>query len=218
MTRVIVILTIGRSGSSALAGALHQAGIPFEAHGDNMGNSRDFNPKGHFEWSSWWRAGKWLKERLTTDGNGVEVLIDGHRDLVKSCSAANPQIWGVKSPWFPWTLPHVIGLLPADHRVIVIRRGREATIQSFMRHGNLGQGMTYDEAAVTVDEQMAVLEATAAGLTCPVRNVTFEQIMAHTWRSMAGTLEFCYQDIAEVSVEQIEIATTWIDPELCHHA
>lgn len=57
MTRCIAVVSIGRSGSSALAGALHQAGISFGDERELIGPHEEFNPKGHFEMASWRRRG-----------------------------------------------------------------------------------------------------------------------------------------------------------------
>lgn len=220
MTRVIVILTAGRSGSSALAGALHQAGIPFETPNDNMGKSRKFNPKGHFEMASWWRAGRDLKRDLK-NGEGEDrkrSAAVAYGAIIKRRCQENTLIWGVKSPFTPWTLEVFGPLLPADHRVIVLRRNRESMTQSVKRHHNCGNGLPYDKAALIVDDYIRQLERASDTLTCPVMDVRYEQLIRYPWRTLAGVLEFCYEDLAQVQIEQIERAVAWIDPELCHHA
>lgn len=219
MTRAIIVMTIGRSGSSALAGALHQAGIPFyDGKKDHIGKNRDLNAKGHFEMHSWFRPDLRLSTRVAENGHGypsdLSPLVDELRKVIERRNEANPVIWGVKSTTLPWTLPHLLPYFPADHRVIVSARRRLPLAQSLKRHnGTISQ----QQAEEMVDKRLHQMWTTVEGLTCPVLTVRFEELVRYTRRTMRRALDFCYDGIELVQPDKLCRASEWIDPSLVHY-
>lgn len=215
MTRCIVVLTVGRSGSSAVAGALHHAGISFGRADDLMGPDRRFNPKGHFEMSSWWQADRALTEAIQA---GKHALCGPHLDLINRRNVEEPVIWGVKSPFFPWTLPALIPLLPSDLRLVVLHRRFDAIVASRMRHGNGGAGISMSAALHDTECNLARLYGHCAKFSyLPQYHVQFEEVIDNPYVEMTYLLAYCLDGLDWLP-SQIDKAAKWISPALVHHA
>lgn len=111
-----MVLTIGRSGSSATAGMLHKMGV-------NMGgpfNPVDANNKyGTFEDAAWFRTTRQI------------LYKGGHVEDYKPLMPSLP-LWGRKDPGMVHTFLDAAHLFD-DLRVVVVRRNQAAVVDSLQR-------------------------------------------------------------------------------------
>lgn len=137
MSRSIVVLTPGRTGSSAIAGALHFLGVPMGDREENLDNiERDFAPVGLFEDTVFWEINRqtWGKEiDETTSLASYAYLIWKRYDM---------PIWGLKDPQAVHCFECFAPLLP-DLHIIISTREKEECIQSFLKA--FGGGEYLDE-------------------------------------------------------------------------
>jgi len=215
--RFILIYSIGRTGSSAMAGALHQAGLPMGREGYFTGSHPYFNAKGHFEEHIWWFHSKEIAKKVEigveprkTDVTGLQLVIRDRRD-------EGHAVWGIKDVFAPWSLPYWQEYLPQDWRLICLHRRWDSHFQSMLRHGNEGKGRTPEECLVDLSQGLAQYYGSFKRLkSVNQMHVNFEQYVADPATSFAHILNFCYDGIAEVTDEQIQAAAEWIEPELKH--
>lgn len=195
-----------------MAGALHQAGISFGRPDDLMGPDRRFNPKGHFEMHSWWAADNALAQQIQMCHAG---LCGHHIDLIARRNAEQPVIWGVKSPFLPWTLPVLLQHLPKDLRIVVMHRRFDAIVASKMRHGNAGTGLAYQAAVHDTACDLSRMYSTCVTASyLPQYHAQFEEIIANPKSEMAALMDFCLDGIEYPAA--LQSAIDWIEPRLVH--
>jgi hypothetical protein len=208
-------MTVGRSGSSATAGALHQAGISFGGPEELVPAHPDFNAKGHFERYAWHMHERHvalaIQRGVQPDGKdiaGIEAQIRKNSDK---------QIWGIKSVYAPWGFPYYEPMLPRDWRMIVLHRRFGAVVQSYMRHMNEGNGCSEEHAEQSVIEGWAAFYNTVYRYRHrPQYHIEFERITSDPYMAMTELLGFAYDGV-DVSETQIAAAADWIEPNLRHH-
>ena len=212
MTRCIYIATVGRSGSSALAGALHQAGISFGEPDDLMGAHRTLNPRGHFEMHTWFRAERGIAEAVEAGREPDAADLERIAELSAQRSEQHPVIWGVKSAR-PLALRYVWPLLPKDTLLLLAKREFTATVASYMVHGKLDE----ETARQKVTDYYTALRAGVASIGIEPIAVCYEHLIQHPDITLGWVLRVCYGGKQMVTTAQIEAAVDWIEPALKHY-
>lgn len=222
MTRSIIILTTPRSGSSALAGALHTMGV-------NMGAgffqpTDQFNPKGYFEDKRWRR---------------ISNALTGHRYAVRQPTALPPvyrtqylsaisrscsnQVWGVKDTRLVFLFPLVRPLIEerADMRVLVARRDYDQVIDSLHNHSLNAYGgrfkKTKEEIEYLVDVWTTALNDCVDGLEKDqYKEVNYSDLIDDPVKVLGKLREFCFDGYKKYATDP-EVAAKFIDAELNHN-
>lgn len=217
MTRCVAILTVPRSGSSALAGALHAYGLSFGEDGELIGAHQSFNPKGHFEIRKWHDYGIGIARSIDSGLKPGSRDIDGIAAIISKRNKAHPDIWGVKSAWLSHSLPYIWPYMPSDVRLIAIHRRFDAQVRSNVLHLDGGNGTTEDMARYKVLRHRARLYQTLSDFShLPHYHVQFEALTDDPETVLRQVLAFCYEGIADVDEPMVGRACDWIDASLRH--
>lgn len=220
-SRAIVVLALPRSGSSALAGALHRLGVDF---GEGYLQPPDqSNPRGYYEETRWNAIHKGMTGVRYGTKEPAE-LPRRHRQsyarLVRFCS--RKPIWGIKSPRLCFVLHLILPILQdsCEVRLIYAHRDWEANVASLKQHSEVAYRgrfkMTDDEAEVKLSEWQAALERRLEEFDGPVYEVSYSDLVDDPVTTLAGLEAFCFEGMEEFSAG-IEGAADWIDPSLRHH-
>lgn len=222
-SRAIFVLSVPRSGSSAVAGALHAMGV-------NMGEGYlqvkdELNPKGYYEDLRWQMLSKMIAgtRYSTRVGAPNEDLTIKYRRLIRECASA--PLWGVKGPRLAFLFEHVWKLVEGEGvetRVIVVHRNLEDVVRSFQRHTQIayrGQfEMTHAEAREKISSWLDALEGQLVKYTGPVFEVGYNQLMEEPVTELLYLHDFCYEGLqVEGHRRIITPALNWLDPELRHY-
>ncbi len=137
--RVIIITGSGRSGTSAVAQALHISGVPV---GHDLIEADEGNPEGYFEERGVVRvndailnaAGNraWFNEMTRAQ---VIAASEEYAPLMRELLHGATPAW--KDPRFSWTLEAWMRLMPERPRVIVCLRSPDEVIASTLRYYGL---------------------------------------------------------------------------------
>ena len=216
MTRQIIVVGTGRSGTSMVAGVLHALGVHM---GDKLIGPTTDNPLGHWEDREF--SGE--NRRTLKDAGGdwanppSEDAIDrvarqrrGHRQyLVRDRHVVSPNrpAWGFKDPRTSLLLPHWMSLdFMGDAHIVWAMRNIEGVIASLGVRNGFPREKAHD---LVLTYQYRITKAlTTAGR--PVLEVQYENAIADPERTVAGLAEF-------VGVKPTQSAVAMIRPELCHH-
>lgn len=178
MTRCILVLGTGRSGTSAVAGALHKLGVHM---GDAFVDADRANPHGTYEDREVFDATR----RVLAGQAGPEV----YAPLVRA-RAARHALWGLKDPALCHVAQHILPLLD-EARVVVAKRGRADTINSYMRAYRAGR-------AHAERWYEAVITATAARLLefgGPVLEVAWEELLDDPEEGVRRLMHFAFEGL-----------------------
>ena len=140
--RCVVILTSGRTGSSAVAGVFYHLGVDMGKWRikDNNWRLKTFNPRGQFEDSLFTgfsrdylsaRGGGWTKPWVEKLNQPTESELERFEQIVEGRSKKS-SLWGWKNPRTVLYIESFIHLLP-NPIFIHSARGRDATIASIQR-------------------------------------------------------------------------------------
>lgn len=127
----VIVLGCFRSGTSAVAGALHHLGVFMGSRFDEPNKN---NPKGFWEDIEF----KDLHFKL---GLRSPVVDEFYESLVRSREMDCP-LWGVKDPMLCKHLGKITPLLK-DHRLIVCRRPAEEIAQSMANAVGIGEPLMF---------------------------------------------------------------------------
>ena len=220
MSRAIFILSLPRSGSSCIAGALHRMGVDMgEGHWQPLDAS---NPRGYYEDLRWQALNKDLAG-YGYSARSVYWLPDQHRAayrrLFELCS--QEPTWGVKAPRMAFTFKHFISLARefCEVRVVVIERDLDDVVASMKRHSEVAydgtRRMSDAEASALIQTwQAALLDAikTFRGPTCVV---TYDDVIEKPETALRDLAKFCFEG---KPMPDLKEAIEWVDPEMRHHA
>lgn len=224
--RAVIIMNAGRSGSSALAGALHKAGIRMAK--DLIGAHPRWNPTGHFEDRVMHRMHRLLAYQFTHEPAIENETLDRYSWLADYDNAQRsmllamyekalqhvrrPPIWGLKCLMLGVIWPWVAPLFPKDRRLILLERDRESVIRSKMAHSDLGRA----EAERITDYLAARARESITSADCPILAVRYEHLLDYTEFELIRILEFAGKGL-DVDLD-LDAAIQHIKPELNHHA
>jgi Sulfotransferase family len=146
---MIIICGSGRSGTSAVARLIHEAGISV---GNDLIEADEFNAEGYFEE----RLVVMMNDALMNDvglntwfsaASRAQILDAAHArgDMMREIFAAATPAW--KDPRFSWTLEPWLELMTERPRVIVCLRSPDEVVASTMRY----YGLVGDEPTRAVE-------------------------------------------------------------------
>lgn len=146
---MIIICGSGRSGTSAVARLVHEAGISV---GNDLIEPDEHNAEGYFEE----RLVVMMNDALLNDvglhtwfsvASRAEILAAAHArgDMMREIVVAATPAW--KDPRFSWTLEAWMELLPENPRIIVCLRSPDEVVASTLRY----YGLAGDEATRAVE-------------------------------------------------------------------
>lgn len=221
-SRSIVILTAPRSGSSALAGALHSMGV-------NMGEgffqpTDGLNPKGYYESMLWRRP----TNQLTGVRYDVRIpnqLPEPYRKRYLSAiarSKAGGPVWGVKDTRMVFVFPLILSMIQAasDLRVISLKRQREGVISSLVDHSRRAYGgrfkLSYNQASKKVAKWTSAQKRCLELLDKEILlEVSYEEMLTNTLSVMDSLRDFCFDGFKK-HASTAKKAARFIDPDLNH--
>lgn len=178
MSRCIAVLSVGRSGSSAVSGMLHKLGV-------KMG--KEFIPA---SWKNPWGTYEELElYQLNRRIFSGESKPHEFAEYVASRSEDGP-VWGVKDPALSQTFHYLLPYLD-DVRVIVIRRDFEDTVESFNSVELMGLNAAHDWV-IKLNERM---EAQLDDFEGKVLELRWEEVKADPAAVAHRLAEFCYEGL-----------------------
>lgn len=192
MTRMILIVGTGRSGTSALAGALHEMGAPFCGH--LVGAHPDHNPLGHYECRQWWEVGR-------TNGDYTQ-LVRTHRQA---------PLWAVKDTW---ARPQLLDVLEPNSRVIAMHRQFGAAVDSRLHHSAVDRITAANEQVARQARLFSLLDDCPA----PVLHVDYERLVGDTLATLTAVRAFVYEGLGMPSDACLKAAARFVKPSLNHHS
>jgi hypothetical protein len=221
--RMILVLGMHRSGTSAVAGALSHLGVDFS---ERLIDPAEDNPKGFFEHADIWQQDQKILESLGSQWDDPLPLPEGWQDSA-AVGEAYPQLQavlqrdfgrsmlaGIKDPRMCRLMPPWRGWLAREgfspHIVLVVRRPVEV-IASLAKRDDLPA----DQVAWIWLRH--VLEAEAATRGLPRVVVRYEQLL-HDWRReatrMAAALQVAWPRTADAAGPAID---AFLEPTLRHY-
>ena len=188
----VLVLSVGRSGSSATAGMHSCLGVDM---GVKFQDSDRNNTEGTFEDLAFVNLNR--------------AILTGQAEITEFAGMVrNKPLWGVKDPQFCLTVGHFLPYLEqagVDVRVVVVRRDREKAIESYNRaylSGRIAAEKWYD---LTVD----ALEKNLAAFNGRILDLQWEEILENpanaAWK-LATLVGINAQD------PRVELATRHIQP------
>lgn len=218
MSRSILVLGVPRSGTSAVAGALHALGVDMGTGHLQKGN--EWNERGYYEDLRWQK----LNKRITGDrygtnhpaaiGNG---LVEAYQRLIEECEQS--PLWGVKDPRLCFTARFIWPML-REPRMVVVHRAPSASAESLMHHsrGNYGgkHAMTLEEAMSVRDTWQEAMNDTVFGFPGPKFIIRFEELLDQPRQVVEQLATFCFDGLS--LMPDVKAGQWFIDPNLRHCA
>ena len=223
MSTCIIILGLPRSGTSAVAGTIHQMGV-------NMGEGNfqppdKLNPKGYYEDLRWQH---WNKSILGSKYGSMKVhekigseKLDRLRQLVIQCST-NP-IWGFKDPRTCFTLHLMAPIfeeLGVGIKLIKVGRSFDSVLESIKNHSRVAYNGLSNEKAIELVRNWSnarhyqIMKFTGA----ETATLEYSRFLRNQL-SYAGFLAyFCYKGTGlKAENESILKSVDWLDQGLNHY-
>lgn len=193
MARCIMVLGVGRSGTSAVAGALHKLGVNM---GDSFVITDHTNPHGTFEDEEVFN--------LTRQILKGDARPDDYRPLVSARD--EKALWGLKDPALAHVAHYIWPLAASDMRVIVVRRPRPHCVNSFMRAYMSGRY----KAEEWYDQTSAALAARLMEFAGPVLHVDFDVLRADREPQVRRLMHFAFEGLDMPGNTEIVSAITHV--------
>lgn len=202
LDRCIVVLTIGRSGSSLVSGILHRLGVAMciKESQEQAKKGDEANPKGYYEDFSLMPinqsviAGKKVNKPET-----FQEYINARRN-------EEGQLWGMKDPRFATTFPSIQPLL-GDHRFVVAERKREEVLQSFRKYSRCIGDIEY------IESQAAKIEDILADDLIPRIRIQYDLLIKDPKPVVRRLCDFIYDGL-DLERPSIIEAVEFVDPDL----
>lgn len=205
-TRFIPVISPGRSGSSCVAGLLHNAGIPMgiDSHLIPRG---EYNKKGHYEDKCFHDVtGGMIGTVANISITETNTWFGIYADLVKS--HRQYPIWGLKDPAFCVIWPRVEKLFGDDIRVVVVHRRFDGVVNSRIN----SQGMLRKYAEQFHTYTLAHMYSTLHKIDYPMFHVQYEELVEDTKQIVTKLLSFCSSGI-NITLDY-QSAIDFVSPEL----
>lgn len=221
MSRSLIIAGMHRSGTSALAGALHALGVDF---GPQTMPSSEANPKGYFEHVGIYRAHEVLLAKLSRSWSDLRPLpekwlqqpvVNEFRQTLKELlqqDFSTSRIWGVKDPrlcrLLPVWLPLLDELKIAPSVLIPLRHPAEVSESLWRRDG-------LDREQGGLLWLLHLLETEQATRGRPRMFARYSDLLADP-NKMISQIADAFQ-LNWPNPEQTELANKFIEPALRHN-
>lgn len=185
----IIVLGTYRSGTSAVAGALHHLGVMMGKQFDKPATS---NPTGYFEDLEFKRLYDMLSE-----GREVWGLIEN----LARIREVESSIWGVKDPQLCLLLDKFLPLIHTDHRIISTVRSKEDICKSLAK---AIVGQTPERFLPLVEKYLQHKETHLANYTGDVLKVDFEELKSHKELQVTRIAEFVGLPVTQQAIDFIK--------------
>lgn len=199
MSRCIIVLGTGRSGTSAISSVLNNLGVHM---GDWFVETPRNNPEGTFEDGELFDM---ARDVLT----GTK-LIEEYKPIILE-RANEHSIWGMKDPLLS-SFAHYIWDILLEHRhevrIIFAKRPRHETINSYMRACHSGR----ITANRWYDDSMRNLAARAIEWEGPILDVDFNELKRDPQGQVARIMHFAFEGRELPGPAEYNVAVAHIDP------
>jgi hypothetical protein len=193
---VICVLGPFRSGTSAVAGALHRLGVPM---GDGW-RVRRANQGGTYEDQELARLCRaWFRERAMVERSRPARRRAGLRRWLST----RPALTGAKHPSLCLCVPQIVRAWPGV-RFVACDRPPEESIASLQK-----LGWSPENSASAVSRMIAARDRDLARCGRPVIRIAYHELLADRAAAVARLIDFAGLHPTE---EQRLAAVTWIDP------
>lgn len=213
MSRCILVLGVARSGTSAVAGALHHLGVHMLDIEKASTQQVSPNPRGTFEDENFLTLGLQLQK------NGFSASETIKKSYLELIARRRQQyaLWGFKDPRSMFALEHFLEYL-GDSRAVLVRRNAEATRRSLRQWGPAVQAPPFWLQATAY--QRAILMFPGLRLT-----VDYEALVADPEGEIDRLGMFVFSNLPwqqtgvglQPTTAQIAAAVEFIDPALKHY-
>lgn len=214
----VVVLGLPRSGTSAVAGILHEI-LKVPMGKMLMPPLAGVNDKGFFEDEEFvaahieiMRAHEDPQILFDIPTPPDDAILDRYAALIRSRDANN-QLWGVKDPKMCFVLPYFLNRLPEAHqtKIIVTRRPFHESVASMKpTYG----GMTLERAAILQGRYLYSMEKNLADFHGETLTVDFKRLIAFPGFLLTEIGHFL--DV-KVTGEMHHQVAQFVDPKLKHH-
>ncbi len=202
-SRCVLVLGVHGSGTSAVAGVLHELGVMM---GERLVPAAHTSPKGHFEDSE-------FRHLLYAYRDNESVLGD-MKTFLEDRFARFP-LWGLKEPAINEAVKALAPTLSKhDYRVIAIDRDKFACARSYnakWRKDDIKHAIDYHKQLRR--RQRRFLEHCKP----PVLKIKYNALTDDVQGHVKSIVAFAFEGLAAPSAERIERAVRMVDPSLNHH-
>lgn len=211
-SRVIIVIGTGRSGSSAIAGALHHSGIPMGLEG-HLILPAPGNKKGFYEDICFWSMAQGMLGapgliRKLKDDDLRKTWLDKFAKLIES--HRQPPLWGIKNPGFCAMWHHIEPLFSDDIRIVAIHRRFDGTVRSRIH----AQSMSIEDAEGFHTWSLTLMNQELYTTKLPIHHVQYEALVEQPGAIIPPVLSFCSEDM-DVELDR-QAAIKFIEPSLKH--
>lgn len=222
-SRAVFVLSLPRSGSSCIAGALSRLGV-------NMGDGHlqkpdENNPRGYYEDLRWQRVNKDLA------GHGYQtqrvwMLPKRHRDKYEALAGECSQqpVWGLKGPRMAFTFQYIHPIVStvAEVRVVWVQRERQAVVSSLLTHSRQAYRGKFALTRRKANDILARWnESLCAGLETfdgPVLEVDYSAFLVDPRSELGELAYFVFDGFEEhCTLDGFEQAFVFVEPKLQHN-
>lgn len=200
--RCIVILTVGRSGSSLVGGILHRLGVVMSHKVDDLqqeNNGDKANPKGYYEDTRLLHINRAViaGKRANTPETFQKYIADRRKN----------KLWGMKDPRFATVFPSIRPLL-GDYRFVVAERKKEEVIKSFHTYSRSVGDVKYIEA------QQTKIENILNNDPAPRMRIQYDLLIKQPVSIIESLCDFVYEGVNSQKPGNILEAIEFVDPNL----
>ncbi len=206
----VIVLGLPRSGTSAVAGAVHRLGVNM---GDDLMPGFEVNPKGFYEDMPFVNLHNQLLGEHNEDPEERFLANPAHPAWKKYAALIQGKerqaSWGVKDPKMCFLLPHFLRHVRPGVKIIRTRRRFHDTVHSFQK---LWGGMPVGEAVRRLGHYQYALSKNLLTLEGGVEqtDVSYESLCRHPYSELARLAMF-------LGVEFRAEAVDFIDASLNRH-
>jgi len=223
MSRVVYVLSLPRSGSSCIAGALHRVGVNMGEGNFQPTDAR--NPRGYYE------DVRWKQVMQTLSGTRYAMHLPtglsawneyAINDFAKRCAKHNP-LWGMKCPRLAFTLQviqPIVSEYVAESRVVHVTRDLGESVMSLVEHSLTAYGGRWKLTQLAAEEKLRLwqeqLDARLEAFDGQVFEVDYQEVLEDPRLIVEELRDFCFAGLS-VASPPIDRALEWVAPELKHH-
>lgn len=218
MGRAVLVLSVPRAGSSAVAGVLHHLGVDMGQGHLQKGN--EWNQRGYYEDERWVRldkqvTGDWYGHRQPASISARQAA--QYQALAELCDVK--PLWGVKNPRLCFTAQFVWPYLE-DVRAVAVMRNPMASALSLTRHSERAYGgrhrMPLTRAVELRDLWAEAMEARLREFPGPTLRVYYEELLERPRGLVKDLAAFAFDGLRWL-LPDMDAAVAFVDPRLRHY-
>lgn len=205
MDRAIIVLCVGRCGSSLVSGILHRLNITMAVRLDGCGLA---NPKGYYEDV----VLRNLNESVIR--NKKPNVSATFREYIEQ--RRQKTLWGIKDPRLTLTFEAIEPLLD-DYRILIPIRSDGEMLQSFEKNCNPKSPIIQLAGANFVQHIAAQQRRIAEILEryrAQYKTVCFTDLLSDPQHSIENIRDFAYEGLMDLGKPDINEALKFVDPNL----